>query len=362
MTDKIINIEDRKADGIDKLKNKLIEASDPWQIFTLKDAFKEREPLQYIIGGLFPLPSLSIVYGASGSLKSMLLADAMANVVKGKSWLGREVIKAPALWIDFDNGKRRTHERMEAIARHLDLPEEAPFYYVSMPHPPLDAGSQESIAELQNRIESRGIKLVIIDNLKLISPNQDENSDGMSKVMSNLRYLAENTGCAVVVIHHQRKGNGKTNGRIGESIRGHSSIEASLDLALLVTRDGDSDFIEIKSTKTRDVDVYPFGAEYRYEHKEGGTELLTSCFVPSELEDNSPDNAIMETITNILMVEPGTNQTKLIAKLKDKKLFKAGENKLKAIIREMEKKKTLLFKTGKQGSKEYYIDSINNLP
>ena len=127
------------------------------------------------------MPSLSVVYGASGSLKSMLLADAMANVVKGRSWLGREVIKAPALWVDFDNGKRRTHERMEAIARHLDLPEDAPFYYVSMPHPPLDAGNQDSIAELQNRIESKGIKLLIIDNLKLISPNQDENSDGWQR-------------------------------------------------------------------------------------------------------------------------------------------------------------------------------------
>ena len=68
------------------------------------------------------------------------LGDAVAA---GKRWLeplpeGREnplpfVNQAKVLWIDFDNGRRCTRERIGAIGRGHDLPEDTAFRYVSMP-------------------------------------------------------------------------------------------------------------------------------------------------------------------------------------------------------------------------------------
>ena len=46
-----------------------------WQTYTLEDAYEPREPLVYVVDSLFSLPSLSIVYGAPGCLKSMLMLD-----------------------------------------------------------------------------------------------------------------------------------------------------------------------------------------------------------------------------------------------------------------------------------------------
>jgi len=54
----------------------------------------------------------------------------------------------------------------------------------------------------------------------------------MATVMGHFRYLAEQAKVAVILIHHQRKSNG-SNARLGERLRGHSSIEAALDLASL---------------------------------------------------------------------------------------------------------------------------------
>jgi AAA domain len=62
-------------------------ASHGWPVHTLADAYRPRPPLRYVVDGLFPLPSLSIVYGAPGTLKSLLLADMGVCVAAGLPWL-----------------------------------------------------------------------------------------------------------------------------------------------------------------------------------------------------------------------------------------------------------------------------------
>ncbi|ABC76490.1 AAA family ATPase [Syntrophus aciditrophicus] len=327
---------------------------DTWEFRTLADAFKPRPPLQYAITGLFTLPSLTIVFGAPGTLKSMLLGSAALHVAGGLPWLGRKVKAFPTMWLDMDNGKRRTDERFEALARHLGLNEGTPFFYISMPTPMFNAGDTGDTEAMVNRMISRGIKLLFIDNLGLISPGADENSDAMVKVMGNLRLLAERTDAAVVIIHHQRKKSKQTQtARTGETLRGHSSIEASLDLALLVEREFDSDIITVHSTKTRDTEVRPFAAEWRYEHKPGTDELETAGFVSAEGENSSEtvlEKAIIETVSSNALI----NQTKL----KDDvmKLTGIGRNQVINMIRALEVRKALNVKPGSNNEKLYYIE------
>lgn len=297
------------------------------QIFTMKDAYTPRAPLAFAVSGLFPLPSLSIFYGAPGTLKSILLAYFAGCVSSNKNCLNRDVTQSPVLWIEADNGRRRTHERFAAIGRALDLTEDAPLYYVSMPTPWLNAGSDQQICDLINRVKELGVKFICIDNLGLISGGADENSDDMITVMSNLRYVAEETGAAVVVIHHQRKG--INNGRAGEQLRGHSSIEGAIDLALHVKREENSNVVMLSSTKTRDVDVEHFGAEFRYEHKPGTTELLEACFVPFEVEDVSSERAIEAVLIDIMKNNNDFTQKEAVTAAKEK--LRAGVNHIRCV-------------------------------
>lgn len=329
---------------------------DAWldQIFTLREAYKPREPLRYIIGGLFPAGSLSIVYGPPGSLKSMVMGDATIAASSGGKWLGRDVMQVSSLWIDLDNGKRRSHERFEALARARNLPEDTPFYYVSMPTPWLNAGKLSDIDALERRINTYNVKMVVIDNLGLISPGADENSDDMIGVMSNLRILAERTGAAIILIHHTRKSNG-SNYRAGESLRGHSSIESAIDLALRIEREPDSNFITIQSTKTRDSDVPLFGAEFIFEHKPGTHELITAGFAEVETEDTTSDRAIKKLILEIVKENTMLNQKELITEIKNSAL-QAGEKRIWKLTKQLEKNKQLKTKTGARGSILYYVD------
>ena len=293
-----------------------------WRVYTLADAYAPRPPVRYVVDGLLSLPSLSVVYGPPGCFKTMLMGDLAGCVAGGLPWLQplpgkgghteRPTEAAAVLWLDFDNGLRVMSERLEAVGRARGLAPTVPLSYVSMPNPWLEANKWDSsVAQLADRIHSLGAKLVIVDNLRDVCGGVEENSATMGDVMSNFRRLAENTGAAVVLIHHQRKGNGMK-GRAGDTLRGHSSIEAALDLALLVEREAHSDMVRIEATKVRGADVLPFGAVFSYEWRPNTTELGAVRFWGIEVEDVTSDAAIRRAILEVVAREPGITKTRLV--------------------------------------------------
>ena len=304
----------------------LLAEPDPWKVYTLADAAQPRTPLTWIVDRVLPMNSLSIWYGAPGTLKSMILADLAICVAGGVPWLtdnkhlaGHSVSAGPVLWLDFDNGQRRTHERFGALASSHKVPTTAPLHYVSMPEPGFDAGDPASVSALAARIVNLNTQLVIIDNLGVIIGDADENSASMQKPMQGLRWLVEATGAAVVVLHHQRKSSatpGQANGRAGDGLRGHGSIEAKLDYAVQVTRDDDT--VNLTGTKIRGPGFAKLGAAFAFEN-DVYHELLTARFFGYDAlaaDTNDKQVKIEEEITLILRKTPHLNSTQLYDRIK----------------------------------------------
>ena len=336
-----------------------------WGMLTLADAYAPRDPLFYVVADLFCLPSLSIVYGAPGCLKSMLLADMALCVAGGLPWLpslpdarkpvsARETTLVPVLWCDFDNGTRRTHERIEALARARDLdPEATPFYYVSMPTPWLDGNSPMSVSGLTELANSQNVGLIVIDNLGAVSGDADENSAGMVQVLANFRLLAERTTAAVVIVHHQRKSTG-FNARAGESLRGHSSIEAALDLALLVQRDEGAAEVAMQSTKTRGTDVLPFGAVFAFDHRTGTKELERAQFYGMPVVDNrKPARAQRAILEAVDESETPPNKSSLVRLAQG--IYETGVNYYRDVIDLLVNAGDLVESEGKKNAKFYSL-------
>jgi hypothetical protein len=328
-----------------------------WDIFSLADAYLPREPTVELVKGLLPLPSLEIMYGGPGTLKSFLLLDLAMCVAAGqkvRGWLcplddsqgfPRMIQQASALWVDFDNGPRRMHERAAAIGRASDLSPDVPFHYVSMPTPWLDASKPLGLDPLRAAIEQFEAKIIIIDNLLLIKGGLEENSADMGIVMAHLRQLTEEYQCVVVPIHHQRKDQG---GRAGDRLRGHSSIEAAIDLALLVEREDGSDTITIRSTKTRDIDVPPFAAMLAYEHQPSTTALSKARFFGMPQADEHSDRAIEQTIREVLTGVP-LLKTELCAMVHGR-VPKVGINRIRGVVERMIAQHHIHMSPGNRGS------------
>lgn len=286
----------------------MVDHSDPWEpyIHNVEDAFKPRPAAIEIVQSLLPCPSLSILFGAPGTLKSFQLADLAACVASGKQWLeplnGQQcgafkTTQSGVFLLDYDNGKRPTNERIEALARAYKLSKYDPLYYASMPIPWLDSSDIKEMEQFGMRMEQREVKLVVVDNLGVVSGGADENSIKMASVMSNWRRLAEDHSLAVILIHHRTKGSDKpTSKRTGDSLRGHSSIEAALDLALLAERKEQSPIVSIRSTKVRGSDVAPFSAMFTYAHKPGTSELQEARFWGVPPQYRSSTHQIEQTI------------------------------------------------------------------
>lgn len=330
--------------------------NDPWEIFSLADAYKERPPTVYIVEGFFRLPSLNILYGAPGSLKSLLLADLGLCVASGSDWLPSaeganatpfKTVQAPVLWVDFDNGKDLTHERIEALARARNLPETTPFNYVSMPQPWLNALNSMGINNLILRVLDLKAKLICIDNLGVISGKADENSGEMIAVMSNLRQVTEKTGACLVIIHHERKSTG-FNSRAGESVRGHSSIEGAINMGYRVERPEYSDKITIKSTKSRERFVEPFGAVFTYEQKDNN-DLLKAKFYGMGIDQDLHTLSIIREIKSLLENGP-ILKTKLALEV-SKALPKVGTNRVRSVIEVMGAKNEIQIVSAPNGGK-----------
>lgn len=326
-----------------------------WKLRSLQDAYQPRPPVKYLIDGLLPCPSLDIVYGGPGSLKSMMLADMAVCVAAGSPWLepfafGKSGVtipttQAPVLWIDFDNGVRRTDERFDAFGKARDLPSDIPLHYVSMPTPWLDASDPQMVTQLADLIRIIGAKMVVVDNLGLITGGVEENSAKMAQVMGNLRWLCEMTESAVVIVHHQRKSGGQNDKGIrkGETLRGHSSIEAALDLALIVERKDGEDSIAIIPTKVRGYREHDIiGAQFVFSHVEGTKDLASARFYSTEVvRKETKDIMSVETVIKMILYrEGGMVQKYLVDAVRDKMAAEPGGsapgiNKVRGIIKEM---------------------------
>lgn len=299
-----------------------------WRVFNLTDAYIEREPTRYIVDGILAEGSLNVMYAPPAAMKSMLLADLACAVAGGHKWLpgpsgGINVMQRPVLWLDMDNGERRTHERFSALGKGHNLTPDAPLYYVSMPTDPLlHLTDLEAVEHLIYTIRDYQAGLVVMDNLGLIAGEVEENSAKMAEVMSYLRVTAERTGAALVVIHHQRKSSGAVGTRAGDALRGHSSIEAALDLALHVVREPGENILTVTSTKTRGVDVPTLRARFNYEHRTGTKDLGIAWFddwtIESTFAKLDPETIqVYDAARSVLERLPDVTQGVLQMKVKD---------------------------------------------
>ena len=213
----------------------------------------------------------------------------------------------------------------------------------SVKGPILAAGDGESVRALAARMVDRDVRLLVIDNLNVIAGEADENSAEMNGPMSGLRWLAE-TGAAVVVIHHQRKSNGLAT-RAGETLRGHGTIEAKLDLALLITREEET--VTVTPTKTRGPMIKAFSAKFAFEN-DPSHELVTARFWPSETAAADADADLPDSELQTLIL----GELQKFGEMSANQIYErigGNRNKVLDMIRHMRGGKQLGEKKGNRG-------------
>jgi len=164
-------------------------------------AANEAPPIDWIIDRAIESGAMAMIYGDSGIGKTFLAMHLAVSVGSGKSWYGRQCKKRKVLYLDAENGEGLIHDRSQMI----DPDGDADVTYYSFPELVLDP---EGLELLRALIEETGAELVILDPLMNFMVGDENSVESVRPQIRGLRQLAEQTGCATVLVHHENRSGG----------------------------------------------------------------------------------------------------------------------------------------------------------
>jgi len=235
-------------------------------------------PLAWRVAGVFPSTGIVGLYGASGSGKSFLAFDFAAAVASGTDWFGRKVEATSVVYIVLENDGGFP-QRVSAWEQHNNRKMPSTLKLIMEP---FNLTSDADIAALAEVIPSGSV--VIIDTLNRAAPTVDENSSqGMGRILEASKSLQMQTAGLVVLVHHT----GKDESR---GARGHSSLYAALDAAILVSlKSGKREWSLHKAKDDRDGDAFPFSLDPVILGVSPTGDQVSSCVV-SSVGQNRPNS------------------------------------------------------------------------
>jgi hypothetical protein len=279
-----------------------------FKIEDLPNIWEVKAVQNWVVEGLIPENSVTIISGESGSGKStvtLLLAEAVA---RGEAFIGNPTKQRKVLICDKENAASVYHSR---FAR-FNLTENPNIFYWGYWCDPGPGGPDSKIVR---EFVQREQPLVIFDSFISFHPGDEQDATETRAYMDHFRELT-GLGATVIAIHHTGKADST------KEYRGSSDIKASIDVGLVLTA---------KRPMLKLLQLRPFKI------REGIFESLTLSVegeklvrVDSEYVD--PHDMAWELVKAVVGNNPGINQSHAIELLptippyKVRKLLIVGES------------------------------------
>lgn len=217
---------------IEKLSNELESLNNPPKgsfFSTLDELVAEGIPdVEWLVDDYFARGGVSIIYGESGTGKSVFAYLLMIALAEGNTFLDKPVNgKFKSGIIQMDEGISSWGKKMRKLGivsndgKQVIAPHLKPYLNFKLASDGIWESNHTGLAMLEKWFESNPIDMVIIDNLKHIIPEGItlNDYDVETKVIKPLKRLAEKYNCHILVLHHTNKA--------GDYI-GNTYIKASL--------------------------------------------------------------------------------------------------------------------------------------
>ena len=171
------------------------------------------------------------------------------------------------LYISYEDSarrlKRRSRSYLDAMEYRGGFPEHLLLFQRA---PELDLATPEGRAKIARIVRQNKIEVLFIDTLSWVASGDENTKKDMQPVLATLRYIAEEYGTAVCILHHTRKtSQGGDVASVSERGRGSSAIAAAADsildfgsrvspnhtLCRFISKDSDEDeFIVVYKTQS----------------------------------------------------------------------------------------------------------------
>lgn len=214
----------------------------------------------WLIRGLLLENSIAAIYGQKGQGKTHYSMAMALELARGGEWHGHRLRPRPVLYL-VGEGSSSFVERLEAWQEFHKTDAPATFYSAHLePAPQLVEGDEmRAFAELvRRRFTETGLPtggLIVLDTFQTATVGLDEISGKeMGVAIDALQALRRATSSTVAIVHHAGKA-------LDRGQRGHSSLGASMETEVEVSKDSSSPNVKARLVKMR---AAPDGAERSY--------------------------------------------------------------------------------------------------
>ncbi len=237
-----------KPDLIELLKTKEIEPkkeekknlTKEFEVIWEKDLKNyEVGDLEWVTKNLIPFKAVGVWTGKRGTFKTFLTLSCCFNVARGENFLGSYPCrKLKVLYLDKENGTGIMKQRTSYIKKGLNInpDDDVDIGFICFSHLKIDKSGD--ILALEEVIQKEGIGLLVVDTYRRgISFDENDAGEVSHLFVDVLRPLVERNNLSIILIHHDRKGNGQQNDEMDE-IRGSSDLANYCDFILKNERKG----------------------------------------------------------------------------------------------------------------------------
>ncbi|MBK8158541.1 MAG: AAA family ATPase [Rhodospirillaceae bacterium] len=194
-----------------------------------------------VIQAVLRVGDIAMMVGGSNAGKSTSVIHLTQSVVRGRPWFGRKTTATPVLYCCAE-GPDAVEAAEKAWLGHHNEIASSQIAYCEEGFGFDDAEQVKQFVETVRAFESKNnlkFGIIVFDTLADYLGNIEENSNTeMRKVNLALRWIAKKLGCAILLVHHF----GKDEGR---GPRGAAALNAKLDVRLDCWSDGDLTILEV---------------------------------------------------------------------------------------------------------------------
>ena len=309
-------------------------------------ATTEPGPIAWVLERILAQQTVSILGGDAGVGKTWLGLSLGHAVASGRPWLGRfPVCQGPVLYYDEESAPILLHHRISALRKSEPaLPADLDIRYR------LDTGLQidvlESVAMIESDLGDQAAALVVIDSFRACFAGDENKSAEVRVALQNLRHIAHEWGCAILVLHHTRKISQASNAS-SQMLRGSTDLRGAVDnhLFLRAREPGSLIFEHEKSRWAPPVDT--FGIQL-ISSDEGGLSLHYVADVTPDAD--KVDEAKLAIISDIDEASDPVTRQALLARAK---AVGVSRRTAERAVGELEDSKHIV-RLGKQGRNILY--------
>lgn len=201
------------------------------------------EPVRPLIEGFIARGQLSDLNGAPGLGKTMAAVSMAGSIASGKRWCGHAVPeRAPVLYVAAEGASGIRVRLLAWCGANGVAPEDIEDTFLIAPRA-VQMGDDEHMAQVLELVKRRGIALVVFDTRARCTIGVEENSaTEHGRVIARADEINQQTGAAVLVVHHTAAGSDRA--------RGTTAWDGAVWSSLLLTRSGGK-----KAKKSRKVEI-----------------------------------------------------------------------------------------------------------